>query len=202
MTESTTIVAETWAERARLAGLLAGLTPQQWGHRSLCEGWRVREVVAHMTAPFHTAPLRMLGGILRAGLSYDRYAARAARADTARLDDDRLLHILQENLRTPWPRSAGGAAGGLSHDVIHGLDITEPLGLERVPAARVARVLDLTTPRSLAYFGVDLSGHRLVATDAGAAIGTGADVPLPAHEILLVITGRRSLAEVEHEEQR
>ena len=197
---TTTIAEETWAERARLAGLLATLTPQQWEHPSLCEGWRVREVVAHMTAPFHTAPLRMLGGILRAGLSYDRYAARAAWADTARLDDADLLHIVQENLRTPWPRSAGGAEGGLSHDVIHGLDITEALGLERVPTARVARVLGLTTPRSLAYFGVDLTGHRLVATDADAAVGSGADLPLPAHQILLVITGRRTLAETRERE--
>ena len=195
MTDTASITEETYAERTRLAGLLATLTPQQWGHPSLCEGWRVREVVAHMTAPFHTAPLRMLGGILRAGLSYDRYAARAARADTARLDDADLLRIAQENLRTPWPRSAGGAEGGLSHDVIHGLDITEALGLQRVPPERVARVLGLTTPRSLAYFGVDLTGCRLVATDADAAVGTGVDVPLPAHEILLVITGRRSLAE-------
>ncbi|WP_022918484.1 maleylpyruvate isomerase family mycothiol-dependent enzyme [Ruania albidiflava] len=200
MTDTTSITEETYAERARLAALLATLCPQQWAQQTLCSGWRVREVVAHMTAPFHTAPLRMLAGILRAGLSYDRYAARAARADTARMDDERLLQIVQQNLRTPWPRSAGGAVGGLSHDVIHGLDITEPLGLERVPAARVARVLGLTSPRSLAYFGVDLSGCRLVATDADAAIGTGANVPLPAHEILLVVTGRHTLAEARERE--
>lgn len=195
MTDTTTTAEETYAERARLAGLLAGLSPQQWASPSLCTGWRVREVVAHMTAPFHTPPLRLLVGLLRARGSYDRYAAGAARADTARLDDAALLRIVQENLRTPWPRSAGGVEAGLSHDVIHGLDITEPLGLERVPAERVGRVLTLTTRRSLAYFGVDLAGHRLVATDADAAIGSGVQVHLPAHEILLVITGRRPLSD-------
>lgn len=194
MTE-TTIAEETYAERARLAGLLAELSPQQWASPSLCAGWRVREVVAHMTAPFHTSGLRVLAGLLRARGSYDRYAAGAARADTARLGDGDLLRILQANLRTPWPRSAGGVAAGLSHDVIHGLDITEALGLERVPTARVARVLGLTTPRSLAYFGVDLTDRRLVATDADAAVGTGREEHLAAHEILLVITGRRTLAE-------
>lgn len=204
------IAEDTYAERGRLAALLAGLSPEQWGRSTLCAGWRVREVVAHMSAPFHTSPLRIVTGIARAGFNYDRYAARAAPADTARLDDGELLAILQANLRTPWPRSAGGEVAGLSHDVIHGLDITEALGLDRVPPERVARVLAATTPRSLRYFGVDLGGQRLVATDADAAIGSsagtvaGADaaigaegvVRLPAHQILLVITGRRALAEV------
>src|SRR5919112_1425720 len=36
------------AERADLLDLLAGLTPQQWDVPTLCEGWRVRDVVAHM----------------------------------------------------------------------------------------------------------------------------------------------------------
>ncbi len=202
MTETTTIAAETCAERTRLAGLLTGLTPQQWAQESLCTGWRVREVVAHMTAPFHTSGLRILAGLVRAGFRYDRYAAPAARADTARLTDADLLRILQDNLRTPWPRSAGGPEAGLSHDVIHGLDITEPLGLDRVPAERVALVLGQTTARSLRYFGVDLEGVRLVATDADASIGTGQVVQLPAHEILLVISGRRSLAESGQREQR
>lgn len=193
MADMNTTSEETYAERSRLAGLLAELSADQWGQPSLCEGWRVREVVAHMTAPLHTSGLRIMAGIARAGFRYDRYAAPAARRDTARLTDAQLLGVLERNLRTPWPRSAGGVEAGLSHDVIHGLDITEPLGLERVPAERVARVLTLTTPRSLAYFGVDLTGRRLVATDADAAIGTGGEVPLPAHEILLVIAGRRPL---------
>jgi uncharacterized protein (TIGR03083 family) len=34
-------------ERRDLAELLAYLTPEQWRHESLCEGWTVRDVVAH-----------------------------------------------------------------------------------------------------------------------------------------------------------
>lgn len=35
------------AERTDLADLLATLTPAQWEAPSLCEDWRVRDVVAH-----------------------------------------------------------------------------------------------------------------------------------------------------------
>ena len=38
----------TVAERTRMASLLEGLTPEQWGADSLCAGWRIREVVAHL----------------------------------------------------------------------------------------------------------------------------------------------------------
>ena len=36
-------------ERRFLAPYLATLTPEQWDAPTLCEGWRVRDVVAHLT---------------------------------------------------------------------------------------------------------------------------------------------------------
>ena len=35
-------------ERADLAEFLATLSPEQWEAPTLCAGWRVRDVVAHM----------------------------------------------------------------------------------------------------------------------------------------------------------
>jgi uncharacterized protein (TIGR03083 family) len=190
-----TITSETYAERDRLAALLERLDPGQWGSSSLCAGWRVREVVAHMTMPFRTTPLRFVAGLARARFSFDRYADRAARVDTELLGDAELLAQLRANIRHPWKPPGGGAVGALSHDLIHGLDITEPLGLPAPPAERTALVLRGATPRSLAYFGVDLRGTRLVATDADLAIGDGEPVRMPVKDILLVVTGRRPLAE-------
>ena len=40
------------AERAELAEMLAGLPAPRWDEPTLCAGWRVREVVAHITMPF------------------------------------------------------------------------------------------------------------------------------------------------------
>lgn len=190
------IVAETRAERQRLATLLEGLEPEQWETASLCAGWRVREVVAHMTMPFRTSTPRFVAGMLRARLSFNRYADRDARAFAAAVGDDELLAVLTDNIRHPWTPPGGGVAGALSHDVIHGLDVTEPLGLPAAPPSRLALVLDAAGRRNLAYFGVDLEGTRLVGTDADVSVGEGSIRRMPVKDILLVVTGRRPMVDV------
>ncbi|WP_019928002.1 maleylpyruvate isomerase family mycothiol-dependent enzyme [Nocardia sp. BMG111209] len=187
--------AHTVAERERLAGLLAGLGPRQWAAPSLCDGWRVREVLAHMTMPYRTSTLGFLRGMIAARFAFDRYADRAARADTARMSDAELLAALRDNVGHPWRPPGGGAAGALSHDVIHGLDITEPLGLPAAPIDRIATVLRAGGPRSFAYFGVDLDGVRLRANDSDVELGDGTPITLSAKDILLIVTGRRPIPE-------
>ncbi|MHA6623801.1 maleylpyruvate isomerase family mycothiol-dependent enzyme [Pseudonocardia sichuanensis] len=186
---------ETCAERARLLALLEQLDPEQWSSRSLCAGWRTREVVAHMTMPFRTTPLRFATGMVRARFSFDRFADRAARADAAAMSDDELLAQLRDNIRHDWRPPGGGEVGALSHDVIHGLDITEPLGLPAPPAERIATVLRGAGPRNLDYFGVRPHGTQLVATDADVSVGDGRPVRMPVKDVLLVVTGRRALTD-------
>jgi len=182
---------ETAAERERLAELYAGLDAEQWSAPSLCVGWRVREVVAHVTMPYRHSGLRVLRGIAFARGDFNRFADRIAHEDTTRLSDADLLDALRNNIDHPWRPPGGGQAGALSHDVIHGLDVTEALGLPRVPPDRVRHVLVNAGPRALAYFGTDLSGQRLVATDTDLSLGEGPDVvELPAAELLLRVTGR------------
>ncbi|MGV9674125.1 maleylpyruvate isomerase family mycothiol-dependent enzyme [Nocardia sp. NPDC003482] len=196
MTDSNTtdtLREHTIAERERLADLLGGLDADGWAAPSLCAGWRVREVVAHITMPYRYSLPRFLLGFAAARFSFDRYADKAARADTARLSDADLLTALRDNIEHPWRPPRGGAAGALSHDVIHGLDITEPLGLPPAPPRRIALVLGNAAPNQFAYFGVDLTGRRLEATDADIAVGSGTPIPLSAKDILLTVTGRRPL---------
>ncbi|MDH6130773.1 uncharacterized protein (TIGR03083 family) [Kitasatospora sp. MAA4] len=191
--DSEQLQAQTHAERERLAALLADLTEQQWDTPSLCAGWRVREVVAHITMPFRTSAPRFAAGLAAARFSFSRYADTAARRDAARMTSGELLAALRDNVRHPWQPPGGGPAGALSHDVIHGLDITEPLGLPPAPPECIATVLAHSRPRALAYFGVDLTGLQLRATDARWQLGTGRVVELPVKDILLTVTGRRPL---------
>ncbi|GAA5126937.1 maleylpyruvate isomerase family mycothiol-dependent enzyme [Haloechinothrix salitolerans] len=190
------IAEETYAERARLATLLEGLEPAQWATPSLCAGWRVRDVVAHITMPFRTSVVRLVAGLVRARFSFDRYADLDARAHAARTSDGELVSLLRDNVRHPWRPPGGGQAGALSHDVIHGLDVTEPLGLDGPPPSRIELVLRHAGKRNLDHFGVDLGGTQLAATDADIAVGDGATRRMPAKDVLLVVTGRRALAEV------
>ena len=185
---------ETAAERERLTGLLSDLHPDQWAANSLCAGWRVREVVAHMTTPYRHTAESVMAGIVGAGGDFNRFADALAKQDTSQVSDADLLTSLRDNIENPWQPPGGGQAGALSHDVIHGLDITEPLGLPRPPADRIRLILASAGEGQLAYFGVDLTGRRLVATDTDLALGDGPNVTeLPAADILLAITGRTVL---------
>lgn len=193
-TPDSRVIAESRAERERLADLLAPLTPTQWSTSSLCSGWTAAEVLAHITMPFRVRPLAFAAGLVRARGNFDRYADRDARACAAATPAAGLVALLRANIDHPWSPPGGGRAGALGHDVIHGLDITEPLGLPGPPPDRIALVLAAAGERQRAYFGADLGGHRLVATDADAAIGDGPALELPAKEVLLIVTGRRQLA--------
>ena len=194
-TSSADLTGETQAERERLAALFRDLSPEQWETPSLCDGWRVREVVAHITMPFRTKPLGVLAGSIRAGFSLSKYADRDARSTAREMSGAELADLLRRNIGNPWQPPGGGGAGALSHDVIHGLDATEPLGLPAPSADRIALVLASTGLRQLKFFGVDLRGQRLTATDADLSLGDGATVvPMTVKDILLVVTGRRALA--------
>jgi uncharacterized protein (TIGR03083 family) len=201
-TSSDHLASETRAERERLAALFGGLSPEQWDTPSLCGGWRVREVVAHMTMPFRTKPLGVMAGMVRAGFSFNRYADRDARAAARAASGTELADLLRRNIDNPWQPPGGGHAGALSHDVIHGLDATEPLSLPAPPADRIALVLASVGSRQLRYFGVDLDGQRLTATDADVSVGDGANVvTMTAKDILLAVTGRLPLTKVSEASQ-
>ncbi|GAB2450703.1 maleylpyruvate isomerase family mycothiol-dependent enzyme [Streptosporangium sandarakinum] len=180
------------AERGEQAELLAALSPEQWDAPTLCEGWRVREVVAHTTTPFRASLGRTLLELVRARGDFNRMADRCARRDATELPPERLLASLRDNVAHPWTPPGGGAGGALSHDVIHGLDITVGLGLDRrVPAERVAMVLAGMRPKNIAFFGTDLTGVRLQATDIDWSHGTGTPLRGLAQDLLLVVCGRR-----------
>lgn len=86
----------------------------------------------------------------------------------------------------------GGPVGALCHDVIHGLDITVALGTgRRVPLDRVRAVLEAVAPERVGFFGADLTGVRLHATDLDWEYGTGTQLAGAAQDLLLVLCGRR-----------
>ena len=58
-------MAMAMAERADIADLVASLTPEQWEARTLCEGWRVRDVVAHVFSYQELSTLGLIGRFAR-----------------------------------------------------------------------------------------------------------------------------------------
>ncbi|MER8044650.1 maleylpyruvate isomerase family mycothiol-dependent enzyme [Streptomyces sp. NPDC094032] len=180
------------AERRELADLFDTLSPEQWDEPSLCAGWRVREVVAHMSMGFRLSLPRTLAELVRARGNLHRMTDRVARRDAAAHSAGALAGFLRDNARHPWTPPVGGFAAALGHDVVHGLDVTVALGLDRrVPEDRLRILLDEIRPSGLRFFGVDLDGVRLCAEDLDWAYGSGAPLSGTAQDLLLLAYGRR-----------
>jgi uncharacterized protein (TIGR03083 family) len=178
-------------ERRELADALADLPASFWDMQTLCAGWRVRELVAHTTMPFRYSTSRFLMELLRDTGNFNRMADRCARRDAV-IAADELVAVLRENATTAWKPPGGGLEGALTHDVVHGLDFTLPLGIDRaVPEERLRAVLtNLTKPKPLKFFGVDLTGIELRADDIDWHFGSGTPVFGAAQDLGLVLAGR------------
>jgi uncharacterized protein (TIGR03083 family) len=194
---STDLMPTITAERRAFGDVLEGLSDAQWDAASLCSGWRVREVLAHMTMPFRYSAPRFLAEMARSRGNFARMADRTARRD-AQAPIAALLDGWRSNENHPWKPPGGGPQGALTHDVVHGLDITIPLGIEHPvsePALRV--VLDnATTPLNRKHFGHDLTGIRLTADDLDWTFGDGEPLRGAARHLLMVLMDRRLPADL------
>ena len=192
MADETAVRSAIADERRTLAAVLASLTPEQWEAPSLCAGWRVREVVAHITMAFRYSMPQVVLEMLRSRGKFDAMADRTARRDAARLSTAELIANIADSVDHAWKPPGGGYVGALSHDLIHGLDITVALGLDRrVPLERVRMVVGNLQPRQVKFFGVDLDGVQLRASDTAWTFGSGEPLVGSAQDLLLVLCGRK-----------
>ncbi|WP_218639324.1 maleylpyruvate isomerase family mycothiol-dependent enzyme [Streptomyces sp. IMTB 2501] len=186
-----TMAAAIAAERLELADFFEALTPAQWDASSLCAGWRVREVVAHMSMGFRHPTARVLRELVKARGSLHRMTDRLARRDAAAHPDAVLAAFLRTHAHHPWTPPIGGLAAALGHDVVHGLDVTVALGLDRqVPEDRLRILLDAIDPRAFRVFGTDLTGVRLCADDLDWSFGSGTPLYGRGQDLLLIAYGR------------
>ena len=179
------------AEFMWLADVLDGLGEAAWDTPSLCAGWRVREVVAHMTMAGRYTPPEFYAELKACEGDFTLLSNRVAARDAA-LPTTTLVANLRDEAMHAWIPPGGGPIGALSHVVIHGLDITVPLGASR-PARdeTVLAVLDhLTVAGGHANFGFELDGLCLQATDMAWTFGSGTPVSGTAADLVLLISGR------------
>jgi uncharacterized protein (TIGR03083 family) len=182
-------------EYGALADLLESAASGVWDAPSLCEGWRTREVVAHMTMPARYDGPAFMAELEAAGGDFGRLSDLVAACDGA-LPVPVLLDDLRSAVLHEWQPPGGGEEGALVHCVIHELDIVEavPLG-RRVPEAVIRAVLGLVSaegPPAPNLFGVDLSDVALRADDLDWSSGSSAEAVVtgPAQALALVACGR------------
>ena len=187
MTDPQAWVAPTYRS---LADLLESAPDGTWDQPSLCAGWQVRHVVAHVTMPARLTPEQFGAEMAAAGGDFGVLSDTVAARD-ATLPVEQHLAALRSPALHDWQPPGGGAAGALSHAVIHSLDVTVALDRPALaPEPALVSVLDQLTAANGGYFGLDLTGLRLEADDAGWAWGSGEAVRADAGRLVALVAGR------------
>lgn len=179
------------AEFLALAGLLDTATEAQWDTPSLCAGWRVREVIAHMTMAARYSEEEFMAELRRCEFDFGRLSNEVAARD-GELPASELVANLRSEVMQHWTPPGGGWHGALNHVVIHGLDVTVPLEVPRRSPDGTIRVVldDLTAGGVQAHFGTSIEGRSLQATDLDWSYGAGPALRGPAEYLALVMCGR------------
>ena len=82
------------AQRGELAAVLDALPASGWDEPTLCAGWRVREVVAHVTMPFRYSGRRFAMELVKSRGRFNEMADRVALRDAARMSAAELTEIV------------------------------------------------------------------------------------------------------------
>lgn len=183
------------SERLDLADLLDDLPAADWDRPSLCAGWRVRDVAAHL-ALAQTGTARAAVDLARAGGSLRRMIHDSA-VRYAESPPEQLTAQLRGMVGSR--RAAPGVTPlePLLDVLVHGQDIAVPLGRERhmpVEAAATAATRVWTMPWPMSGTFPRVRGVRLLASDTAWAAGEGDVVEGPIEVLLLLLTGRTAAA--------
>jgi uncharacterized protein (TIGR03083 family) len=179
-------------ERAWLADFLEALPDERWREPSLCAGWTVRDVGAHLT--FAQARVRdLLWPAVRAGFRYDAFVRDTALRSP--LTHEEIVATLRGFVGSRRKVAFITDLEPLIDILVHIQDICRPLGVDHpMPPDAAAAAADrvVSTPPVLRRWK-PLQGVRLVATDADWAYGSGDEVRAPMQSHLLTLTGRQSV---------
>lgn len=189
-TSARTLLAQEYRD---VAELLRTLTPEEWDTESLCAGWRVRDVVAHLLYEA-TPPARYVAEIVRSGGSMDRLNELYIRRGATKTTDELLAAFATIDGQGLGARVA--PRNVLADLVIHHQDIRRPLGRPRtVPTERLLTLL--RHPDPFLRPGPRMRGLRFAATDVDWEHGSGPSVTGPGEAIFMAIAGRAvALAEL------
>lgn len=186
-------------ERRILADALSGLDTRQWTTPSLCRGWTVHDVAAHVLMPLVTPLPKVVLSMARSGFSFDRANVKLTAA-VARRSNDEIVLGLRANADRSFKPPGMGYEAPLTDVIVHGQDIRRPLGIHHTfDPEHLQRSLTFLSGKSQGFVPKGLTdGIRFDATDFDWAGGDGALARGTGEAILLTMTGRRvAVAELE-----
>jgi uncharacterized protein (TIGR03083 family) len=182
-------------ELAAIGEFMAGLSDTQWDQPSLCEGWRVRDVISHMCVGYTTPMATMVAKLARRRFNVPLASKEESIAYGSAHTPAEILAVFdrihRDKVRKGIARMIKPRESLVDH-VVHHQDIRRPLGLPRpMPAERLLAALDVA-PTLGGFVGARTraAGLRLVASDLDWSHGDGPEVLGTGEAILLGVCGR------------
>jgi uncharacterized protein (TIGR03083 family) len=192
-------------QRARTAQLLKILSPEQWECPSLCDGWTVRHVAAHLTmqqqrwrdaVTFLTRHPRMLRSVTLNATVHNSAVLQAQLLTT-----DQIIEHIVNGIGSRRHNAFVTPLETLTDILVHSQDIAIPLAVHlpmrpELSALAATRRWDTrNTWLATVNRRLPLNGYQLRATDVNWSRGQGSDITGPIGAILLLLTGRPAALE-------
>jgi uncharacterized protein (TIGR03083 family) len=187
-------------QRTRTTSLLEGLSPAQWAHPSLCDGWTVRHVAAHLTLQQQTVG-DLFGFVARHPRMWRSVTLNATIRQSAMIVAEerttaQIIEAIRAGIRSRRHNAFVTPLETLTDILVHSQDIAVPLGLDLEmrpgPCALAATRRWHTRHGWMAWVNrrLPLDEHSFRATDIEWQRGHGPEVAGPIGAILLLLTGR------------
>ncbi len=179
------------ASRLSLADHLDGLDPDDWDRPSLCEGWTVADVVAHLTLSTTETWWDFIRGMVRYRGNFDRANANRAREQAERHPPQELVAMLRDDADSRAHSPGSSTLDQLIDLLVHGQDIARAIGTTLTAPTDVS-VAALDRALASRWYGARtrLADISLTASDVAWQAGTGDEVRGPVTSLLLLATGR------------
>lgn len=180
--------------RNAFADYLASLAPEDWQRASLCAGWTVTDVVAHMLVVPTMSKAKVFASFSSSGFNLDKMNAKLVTKLTAQLSPNEILAKTRASASSRSLPPGLKLPGAYNELVVHAADVSEAVGAQfDLPTADYVASLD-HLKESQAVFGAKkrIAGLKLQANDTVWTTGTGPVVEGSAKQLVLAMAGRRS----------
>jgi uncharacterized protein (TIGR03083 family) len=189
---------DTWMSikngREALGEYLAQLTPEDWNKPSLCAGWTVKDVAAHMLVIPTMSKGQVFGAFLRSGFNLDKMNAKLVEQQTAQMSTAEIAAKTRSSATSQGMPPGLKLPGVFNELAIHSADISEAVGKPfDLPTADYVACLEHLKAVQPVFGARDrIAGLQLQATDSEWSTGSGPNVSGPSKQLLLAMAGRRS----------
>ena len=189
---------DTWTSitngREALGGYLSGLTPEDWNTASLCTGWTVKDVAAHLLVIPTMSRGRVFRSFVGSGFNLDKMNAKFVAGLTAKLSTSEIAATTRTSAASRSMPPGLKLPGVLTEVAVHAADISDAVGkpFDLPTGDYVACLEHIKNVQPVFGTKKRIAGLTLKADDSDWSTGSGPAVSGPSRQLLLALAGRRS----------